>query len=265
MYFSQPDGVRTHFDVWDLNLPRDIYFLHGNLASNRWWHPLFAHLPIGTGKGRAIAVEWRGCGLSDAPRNETELHPQALGNDLLRLIAHLSPKDSPVDVVGHSTGGIISACAASEHREAMAHLVLIDSVGPRGVQFEPEFLKTIDAMRTHRDICASGLLGTVYGVDTKTSFYDRLVDDAMRMAKPNWRGVVGQLNGVNFEKEFRSIKAQTSILHGEFDFICPRQGAELYRELIPNAALEILPGRGHCPIVEDPALVATHLKAFLEL
>lgn len=266
MYFTQPDGVKTHYDVWDvgLNTGRDILFLHGNLGSNRWWTPFLSHLPQAKqNTSRAIFAEWRGCGLSDAPKSEDDLHPKGMAADMARLIEFVTESQKPVDVIGHSTGGIIGACLAMLRPEKIARLVLIDSVGPRGVQFEPDFLKIFDTMKTNRDVLSQILLSTVHGVETNTAFYSSLVDDAFQMAPHNWRGVLNQLCDLDITSELKGIVCPTLILQGEHDQVCPMDGAVLYREFLPQSQLTVLSGRGHCPIVEDASATANLVVNFL--
>lgn len=266
MYFSQPDGVKTHYDVWDigLNTGRDVLFLHGNLGSNRWWLPFLSHLPqLRENTSRAILAEWRGCGLSDAPEAEDQLHPKGMAADMARLVDFVCGTRDRVDVIGHSTGGIIGVCLAILHPEKISRLILIDTVGPRGVKFEPDFLEIFDTMKTNRDVLAQVLLGTVYGVDTKTPFFSSLVDDASQMASLNWRGVLSQLTDIDLTAELKKVRCPTLILQGEHDQVCPMEGAQVYREILPQSQLTVLHGRGHCPIVEDAGTIAQLVVDFL--
>lgn len=263
MYFTQKDGVKTHFDVWDIGTKNDTLFLHGNLASNRWWQPLLSHMPKTQNVSRAICAEWRGCGLSDAPRSESELKPEVLSQDMSALIDSELERKSKINIVGHSTGGLIGTILACSNPQRISSLVLIDSVGPTGVKFEPDFLKLFDTMQSDKATCTQVLMSTVHGVDTNTFYFARLADDAYAMAEHNWRGVLNGLTGIDIREKLKKVTCPVLVLHGEHDAVCPKEDAKVYGDLLPNARYVELDGRGHCPIVEDPARVAFLLSEFL--
>src|SRR3990167_7665774 len=84
-------GCRLHYEIIENVLPFDTLFIHGNLASNRWWYPA-----LGAWKGknsvlprRAILAEWRGCGKSDAPYSDDDLEMSHLANDYADLLKTL--------------------------------------------------------------------------------------------------------------------------------------------------------------------------------
>jgi pimeloyl-ACP methyl ester carboxylesterase len=53
------------------------------------------------------------------------------------------------------------------------------------------------------------------------------------------------------------------VLVGEHDQITPVENARTMVEALPSAQLEIIPGAGHLPPLEAPALVNAALSAFL--
>ena len=58
--------------------------------------------------------------------------------------------------------------------------------------------------------------------------------------------------------------APTLVIAGEQDQLMPRAEMEKIAATVPGARLEVVPGAGHLPILEDPAavsqLLTTHLR-----
>lgn len=61
----------------------------------------------------------------------------------------------------------------------------------------------------------------------------------------------------------RSITAPTLLLWGEADHMIPVSNAQDYRRLMPHASLKRLPGMGHVPFEENPAVSLPPLERFL--
>jgi len=54
----------------------------------------------------------------------------------------------------------------------------------------------------------------------------------------------------------QDVTAPTLVVWGEEDRMLPAGNAQLVRELIPHARVELLAGCGHCPQIERPQKVA---------
>ena len=59
------------------------------------------------------------------------------------------------------------------------------------------------------------------------------------------------------------IKVPTLMLWGEADRIATPDYGRRYAALVPGARFEIIPGAGHFPHLERPAVVHEHLAGFL--
>ena len=100
--FQVPDGTGSliNYEVFDGLVPQTTLFIHGNLASNRWWHPAVscfgARYTNQKNTGKVILAEFRGCGESSAPQNENEISidipiwvvDEVLHSPLIREIGH---------------------------------------------------------------------------------------------------------------------------------------------------------------------------------
>lgn len=261
------NDYRMNVDVCPALLPLDTVFIHGNLASNTWWLPALglwrAEAKPGL-EGRMIAAEWRGCGQSDAPTTEAELHPSALADDYIALCEKLNVKKACL--VGHSTGGIIALYAMLKAPHLFDNAVLLDPVGGTGVQFGPEMYDAFTKMSRDRSTCEAVMSGTIHGMHADAlagPLFQKIVDDAFQIAKINWHGVPRALHNTNITSELAKIRNRILIVHGELDPLIPVESSKALAESLPDARLDIVQNQGHSLNVENPALFVKKVNEFL--
>ena len=98
-----------------------------------------------------------------------------------------------------------------------------------------------DAMRHPERLTPAQAAARMEAMTGCTVFWE-LMDTIMRDGGPDWLG---------------EVNAPTLVAWPEFDRILPEQGhSEPFRELVPGAEWRILPGVGHVPMADDPALVS---------
>ncbi len=251
-------------DVTPAVLPMDTIFLHGNLASNTWWRPSLelwkAQAKPGL-EGRMIAAEWRGCGGSDAPKTDAELHPSILADDYIALCEKMGIKKACL--VGHSTGGIIALYAMLKAPSLFDRAVLLDPVGATGAQFGPEMYEAFTQMSNDRAVCEAVMNGTIHGNDVQNPLFQKIVDDAFGIAKINWHGVPKALHVTNITADLTAIRNSILVVHGELDPIIPLDSSKVLAAGLPNAKLDIVKDHGHSLNIEDPALFVKKVNEFL--
>ncbi|MBI4404531.1 MAG: alpha/beta hydrolase [Deltaproteobacteria bacterium] len=260
----QIDHFLMHYELGDCPLDGAVLFIHGNLASNHWWHPLISEwqklVPDKKG-GKAILAEWRGNGKSSAPQKLSELHPKRLALDYIHLVQALGFKK--VHVVGHSTGGSIALYAALEAPQLFDKIVLLDSVGSRGIAFDKSMYDAFTQMSKDRNFCASIIAMTIKGVDTQSPLFQQLVDDAFHIAPINWHAVPDTLKKIDISNRLRDISHPVLVLHGEDDSILPLADSKELAEHLPNGQFMLLNGHGHSTNIENPAKLAKIINDFL--
>jgi pimeloyl-ACP methyl ester carboxylesterase len=74
----------------------------------------------------------------------------------------------------------------------------------------------------------------------------------------------GQEREPKFTTLLTSIRAPTLVITSDNDHLIPRELSELIAARIPGAKLEVMPGAGHIPFMEQPETVARIVLAFIE-
>lgn len=270
MPFAQLEDFKMHYEVYEGIVPRDTLVIHGNLASNRWFHRAVAEWKAITATdhhllpGKLVLAEWRGCGDSSAPQSRDELKLENLANDYIALLRYLGI--SKCSVIGHSTGGAIALLAMARAPQLFDRAVLLNPIGPigpKGVSFAPAILDGFEKMRTDREYCASRLQLAIHNSDSRSDLFDSLVDDAFKVAKENWLGIPYHLSQLDITADVKQVTHPVQILHGEFDNVLPISGSRELKSLLPNAKFVELKNQGHSACFENPQLFVKLTNEFL--
>ena len=107
---NDDSGYALNYEVIPHVLPVTTLFIHGNVASTRWWYPtrdVWKSKATGQNMpGSMILVDYRGCGSTPAPR-EQDIKMDVFAQDFISLSESLNL--GPIHLVGHSAGGLIAA------------------------------------------------------------------------------------------------------------------------------------------------------------
>ena len=249
--------------------PRDapaLVLIHGFASSARSWD---AVVPMLARSHRVIRIDLLGHGRSAKPAGEGYAIPEQ-GRRVGAALDRLGVKHAIV--VGHSTGGSVATALAEQRRDLVTALALINtgprldafiSDGPVGqLMFNPVVGPVLWRFRTDSLIrqaastafsrpgyqipqeVVDDVRGMTYHAFTETS---RAADDYLKQrALPDRLTPLGKPLLVIFGKEDRRWRSSS---------------AAEYRA-VPDARVELLPGLGHSPILEDPPKTAALLLAF---
>lgn len=261
---GRPDGAtdyQLHYEVIPNVLPETTFFLHGNLASNRWWAPakdLWARRSKGQNwTGSMILAEFRGCGKSTPPKQASDVNMDVFAKDFNALVESLNLPTAP-NLVGHSTGGLICALMMAAKPEFYNRMLLLDPVGQNGVEFEDSMLSAFDAMKKDVELTATVIGSTIYKNNPSTPYFrEVIVKDAHAAVQSVGPWVLQALKGFKTSEKLKSVRKPTLVLHGEFDLLLP-MAESMEMALTMNADFKILKGCGHCANIENP-------EAFVEV
>lgn len=265
-FHSVPDGsgFQMNYEIREGLGPQNVLFIHGNLASNRWWHPAekFWKQDVAPGAGVFIYAEFRGAGQSSAPQSPGEVDMFTFARDYISLVRSLNK--GPFHLVGHSTGGLIAALMLALEPSLFQKAVLLDPVGARGVQFQPAMIAAFEQMKSDRNLTASVIGATIRGNDPESRFFrEIIVEDAFRAVQSVGHLVLKALDGLDVRKEVAKIPHPVLVLHGEYDQLLPLEHSQELAELIPLGQFQTLANCGHCANTENPEQFVKIAREFL--
>lgn len=241
--------------------PRDapaLLLVHGTASSARSWDPM---VPLLIGSHRVIRIDLLGHGRSAKPDDRSYAIPdqaRRVGAVLDRLGA------GQVVVVGHSSGGVVATALAEQRPDLVTALVLVNT-GPRLDAFiAPESAAAGPAQWPPTDeqlraFASTGFSRPGYVVP------EELLDDVRGMTPHTYtasaRGTRAYLEQQGLPERLAGLGKPLLVLFGEDDRRWRSSSAADYR-VVPGARVELLPGLGHSPLLEDPERTAAALLAF---
>jgi 3-oxoadipate enol-lactonase len=244
------------YEKTDGLLPLNTVFIHGNLASNRWWYPtedvLKEQAKSQKLTGSMVMMEFRGCGHSTPPNSQADVDMHLFAKDFIELIENLNL--GQVNLVGHSTGGLIAALMMAKAPHLFNKAILLDPVGARGVKFEESMTAAFEAMKSSRELVATVMASTIYECKQDSDYFHQvIVEDAFSSVKNVGAGVLKALDGFDARAELATVQTPVLVLHGEHDQLLPIQDSKDLAAIMPAAEFKVIQDHGHCANVENPA------------
>ena len=252
-----------------------IVMVHGITSTSATWSNV---LPYLAEHFTVIAPDLLGHGESAKPRGDYSLGAYASGiRDLLVALGH-----ERATFVGHSLGGGVAMQMAYQFPEHCERLVLVSSGGlGRGITpllraaSLPGSELVLPLLVNDQLIGIGRAVGRVLGrlglrvhtdVGEVLRGHASLSDGATRSAFVHTlRGIV-DLRGQRVDASDRLYLAQALpflIVWGERDPIIPVEHAHAAHDLVPGSRLELFPGAGHFPHLDDPLRFVRLLTDFM--
>jgi pimeloyl-ACP methyl ester carboxylesterase len=256
-FIQLPDGV-THYELSNPDKESTVVLVHGFSVPYFIYDPTFEFL---TQSGfRVLRYDLFGRGFSDRPeaRYNIDLFVRQLG-DLLEALDFTRP----VDLVGLSTGGPITATFTARFPERVNKLVLIDPIGARIIPFT-RILKAAampmlgEAMMSL--LQSDGIFGSIalalLDREHVGHFKDKYI--AAMQYKGFKRGILSSIrNGMldsfmeNYERVGKMGKP-VLLFWGRNDPTVPFKHSDVLRAALPKVEFHVIENCGHIPHYEKP-------------
>jgi pyruvate dehydrogenase E2 component (dihydrolipoamide acetyltransferase) len=203
--------------------------VHGLAGSSRWW--------------AAVAGDLEAAGpvaLLDLPR---ALPPGDLPGWVARAIDELG---GPVDLVGHSLGGLVALRVAAARPDVVRKLILI---APPGIQ-------------SRRSAIAYGPPVVATMLRTRPRFLVRAATDAARAGPRNLLRGGAHVAATDARSEAARVHTPTLLVWGMHDRMTPSTIGREWLQALPDARLHVIEDAGHIPMVEAPSELVAAISAF---
>jgi pimeloyl-ACP methyl ester carboxylesterase len=227
------------------------------------WDPV---IPSLAGAYRVIRVDLLDHGRSGpAARYDVPAQASRAGAALDRLSV------GRVTVIGHSSGGMVAAALAEQRPGLVAALALINTgPSPDAKIPDPPLARLLNVplagrllwhLKTEATIRKAARTAFTRPVDVPDAFIAHMQGMTYRSFTATMRGYWDYLGQRSIPARIAGLGLPVLVIFGSEDRRWRSSSAAAYRD-VPGARVELLPGVGHTPIVEDPQATAKLLRDF---
>ncbi|MEV0595945.1 alpha/beta fold hydrolase [Nonomuraea cavernae] len=241
--------------------PRDapaLLLIHGSASSTRSWDPM---VPLLTGSHRVIRIDLLGHGRSAKPADRSYALPEQARRASV-VLGRLGVEHAIV--AGHSSGGAVATALAEQRHDLVTALALINTgpsldafIAPRSAAIGPSQWPPTDEQL--RQFASTGFSRAGFQIPQE------LLDEVRAMT---YHTLTTTMQATSHYMEQQALPDRLTalgkpllVIFGEDDRRWRSSSASDYR-VVPGAKVELLPGLGHSPLLEDPPRTATSLLAF---
>jgi pimeloyl-ACP methyl ester carboxylesterase len=235
-----------------------LLLIHGSASSTRTWDPL---VPLLTTSHRVIRIDLLGHGRSDKPA-DGDYAIAAQGRRVATALDRLGVRHAIV--AGHSSGGYTATALAGQRPDLVTALALINT-GP-----SPDALiaqeDAIDPAQWPHLTDAQLRQAASNAFSREGSQPPQQLLDDMRSMTYHTLTATMQASGTYIKQQplpdrLAPLGKPLLVIYGQDDRRWRSSAAADYRA-VPGARVEMLPGLGHSPLLEDPPRTAAPLLAF---
>ena len=255
----------------------DIILIPGLSSSPEVWDQLTDQL-----KGRYRVHRVHVQGFAGAPVEDNASGPVAapVAEDLARYIAE-QRLNQPV-VIGHSMGGTIGMMLAARHPDSVGKLMVVDMIPFMGAMFAtPGVNPTVEAVTPavdqftarsaaltdaeYRAQAAAAVTGMIKTEGLRAGPLEDAANSDRAAAQNSYR----ELLLTDLRPELSRITAPVEVLYVAFEFpgMTPEFTDGIYRmsfATLPSARLKRIDNSAHFIMLDQPAVFAAEVNAFLE-
>ena len=238
-----------------------LLLIHG-LGYARWgWEPVLDGLAQAH---EVVLFDNRGIGGSDAPPGPYTV--PMLAEDTLSVLDAAGFESA--HVLGTSLGGMVAIELALAAPERVERLVLACTTpGGAGAYPMPEVTVRLfqEAQTLPREVALRRFVENALGPEPDDAIVERIMEHRVATAQPldAWSAQAAAGTAFDAWERVDDVRARTLVLTGDRDNVIDWRNSELLAERIPEARLEVFPGRGHLFFWEEPERFVRVVREFL--
>lgn len=264
------NGLKLNYLEWGQPGSPVILLLHGFLSTALIWH----------GFASAFSPDYRVLALDQRGHGESDWSDEGLYSidehfiDIARFIETLDLKD--LILAGHSMGGRNALFYTACIPERVKKLVLVDARpgnSDRSVLALKNLLESFSFESGDLDDFIRKAEELYPDLSLKASFklifssYKRSDSGRLLPGYDPWLVIASKLADYMVEELWpfmENIPCPTCIVRGERSTFISQEDAESMSRLIPDSAVETIPGSSHIPMLENPSAFYMAVRSFLE-
>lgn len=266
--FATVDGRRVHHLAWGEPGRRGLVFVHGGGANAHWWTHVAARFAE---EFRVLAVDLSGHGDSD---HRPTYSLEEWTDEVMATAEAGGVAGRPV-VVGHSMGGFVAIATAALHADRLAGVVVCDSPV---TEPDPEvgayhLRQAFGRERTYASVEeAVARFRTIPAQEHYLPYVmDHVARRSLRASPEGWRWKFDREIFTQFAGGVRSIAlpylsavtCRLALLRSEHGLVTRDIGDAMFERLGRVTPVFELPEAGHHPMLDQPLILLTALRALL--
>lgn len=273
-HYADVNGIQLHYVTEGTG--KLILFLHGFPEFWYAWKPQLAEFGQ---QYHAVAPDLRGYNLSSRPAEVEQYATPTLVEDVRALIAQLGYERCVL--VGHDWGGVLAWHFALTHPEYLEKLVIINAPHPKIMSRElqqnrsqraasqymirfrsPEAeaqLSANDYAALQNTVLTEGLARGYLTEDDRLAYLEAWAQPGALTGALNYYRAMGQVDHPS-----DVVQVPTLVIWGEQDTYLLTGNLDGLETVVPNLTLKRVPDASHWIVHEQPALVNSTIRAFIE-
>lgn len=261
MQFADINGITLHYQVIGAPAGKPVLVFANSLGTDfRIWRDVIVKL---VGECAIVTYDKRGHGLSDTGKAPYSMDDHV--DDLAGLLDMLKVRGAII--CGLSVGGMIAQGLYHKRRDLVSALILCDTADKVGTT--DSWNARIAAVEADGIASLSGtILKMWFTEDFHTSRTAELAGYRNMLERTTVAGYTGTcavLRDTDFTAKSPGIAVPTLCIVGDKDGSTPPELVLAMAKRIPAARYEVIKDAGHIPCVEQPDVLVTIIKSFVDL
>ena len=264
------DGVNINYLAWGEKNKPGILFVHGGMAHAHWWSFI---APYFEKTHRVIAMNLSGMGDSDWRENYAS---ELWGKEIVE-IAKYEKLNKPI-IVGHSLGGMCSVIAASQFKNELYGLVIVDTAILPPSEIPDKFDLKIKANKTYQSIDeAKSRFRLVPSQGNSLDYImDYIAEKSLRKTDEGWTwkfdpSYMKIFNTDGFRErqailseKLARLECRVAVFRGEKSMLFSESASKYMRELTnKKTPIIAIPEAHHHIMVDQPLALISALRALV--